>query len=324
MLSPAAYLVDLLHFLDVTRCRQRFRSTWRSGHHDVPYPYPFATIGDWFAAGIPRRSSCPRSTSCSPAGSPVPPAECENTNTALPALDLVNETLEHFVAHDLRLDGYRGHTTPADVSPPELAANPQFTLDAAYDVLTGADPDIPIPPIAPLPFDLPLERLRRLFAGFGGSDTTLARCHAPCSRADESLERADDEGYGWRDVWMEQLGLSRAEHRLLVDHTVPLATRVRAFSPMTPETDVVATLSNAKTLCRRVAISYEELVGILRTRFVNPHGDLLGKLEGLGVPIGTIKAFHDGLLSDEQFTAALSPHVDPVPYGGDVLAWATR
>jgi hypothetical protein len=34
-------------------------------------------------------------------------------------------------------------------------------------------------------------------------------------RTDDAIERANDASYGWRDVWMEQLGLSRAEHTLL-------------------------------------------------------------------------------------------------------------
>ena len=42
------------------------------------------------------------------------PLTCENTNTALPYIDLVNETLEYFIANKtqkLSLNSYLGHDT---------------------------------------------------------------------------------------------------------------------------------------------------------------------------------------------------------------------
>ena len=67
------------------------------------------------------------------------PLTCENTNTPLPYIDLVNETLEYYVANSLSLDGYAGHNTDGDAQPEELLASPQFVSDAAYTALAQAE-----------------------------------------------------------------------------------------------------------------------------------------------------------------------------------------
>ena len=59
-------------------------------------------------------------------------------------------------------------------------------------------------------------------------------------------------------------------------------------------------LDSAKKFCRRVGISYEELVTILKTRFVNPDSHLTPRLNRLGIPFATLKAFKGGLIDDVQ------------------------
>ena len=86
---------------------------------------------------------------------------CANTNTALPYIDIVNETLEYFVASGLTLDGYQGHDTGDEISSAELLASPQYTDDAAYAILRDAF----FPP--PLPFSLPLALLRLQLQNLG-------------------------------------------------------------------------------------------------------------------------------------------------------------
>jgi hypothetical protein len=79
-------------------------------------------------------------------------------------------------------------------------------------VLAGKGTPAPLlPPAPPLPFHQPLEHLRRLFGAFLAPLPRVMEV----LRTDDAIERANDAGYGWRDVWMEQLGLSRAEHTLL-------------------------------------------------------------------------------------------------------------
>src|SRR5262249_41014340 len=105
VLSPAAYLVDLLHYIgpdnDVWTA---FAANWKAGHGGAPYP--FVAIEAWNAAGKPA------GTEISPLDvllSRRPdiqhlPLTCDNTNTALPYIDVVNETLEYFVANSAQPD----------------------------------------------------------------------------------------------------------------------------------------------------------------------------------------------------------------------------
>jgi hypothetical protein len=234
VLSPAAYLVDLLQFLDR------------------------APSADDAAAGKvnPQQALLQRRPDLQHL-----PLSCENTNTALPYIDMVNETMEYFIANDvqkLSLQGYTGHDTDGAATE-DLLASPQFVMDAAY-TLVGAE-FFP----TPLPFNRPLQNLRQLFTTFG---VPLAAAMEGL-RSTEDLERGSSP-YGWRDILMEQLGLSSEEHQILTDSAaVPLA-RLYGFAAATADSDVIAALSNAKSYARRVGTSYEDLVGVLQTRFVNP------------------------------------------------------
>lgn len=318
ILSPAAYLVDLLQFVDRDTARwTQFTGQWHTNHGGAPYP--FADTAAWTAAGQPADTEI---TPLQVLLSRRPdlqylPLTCQNTNTAMPYIDLVNETLEYFVTNQLSLDGYQGHSTDDRASSEQLLANPQFVQDSAYDVLAGnvAVPPL-LPPTPPLPFHQPLQRLRRLFVAF---DTTLTQT-MEALRVNDDVERAADDGYGWRDIWMEQLGMSRPEYRLLTDRTLTLAA-LYGLPAALPAADVITSLSNAKDFCTRLAISYDDLLAILATRFVNPSGILLPKLARLGVSLKTIKDFHDGVISDDDFDAELAPQVDPAQYGGDIKAW---
>src|SRR6266498_1718041 len=122
VLSPAAYYVDLLEMLDL---------------HDVPHD------GDDPQTVLFGRRPDLKNLLLT----------CENTNVALPYIDLVNEVLEHYVAHG-SLDGYTGHDTSPDATTADLLVDPTFVEAAAYTPL--ADAVYPVP----LPFHMPLEALR--------------------------------------------------------------------------------------------------------------------------------------------------------------------
>src|SRR5262249_48151922 len=68
-------------------------------------------------------------------------------------------------------------------------------------------------------------------------------------------------------------------------------------------------------------ISYEDLIELLRTRFVNPNGTLIPKWERLGVTLSTVKDFKDGTITDQQFEDALAPQLDAAQYGDDIKGW---
>jgi hypothetical protein len=284
VLSPAAYLVDLLLFIDQQN--------------------PPAGTENPQTVLLDRRPDIQHL-----------PLTCENTNTALPYIDVVNETLEYFIANTvqkLSLKDYRGHDTDGAASE-DLLASPQFVMDAAYTTLRGER----FP--APLPFHQPLENLRRYFDKFG----------VPLALAMERLRKGDDlergaNPYGWRDILMEETGLSREEYEILTDSGAVPLWRMYGFANGTADAAVIAALSNAKDYSRRVGITYDDLVAVLQTRFVSPNSDLIPKLERLGVAFATLKALKDGTITDAAFDALLPPGAaapDPAGYGGDIKAW---
>ncbi|NDU72382.1 hypothetical protein GWI34_07050 [Actinomadura sp. DSM 109109] len=106
VLSPAAYLVDLLEFLDVEPAAAGGRK-------------PLDVL-------LERRPDLQHIA-----------LSCENTEIELPYVDLVNEILEHVVVH-ASVDGYRGHDVEPGTSTAELLASPQFVDEAAYTALRAA------------------------------------------------------------------------------------------------------------------------------------------------------------------------------------------
>jgi hypothetical protein len=291
ILSPAAYLVDLLLFID----QEPTTADKKAGKEN-----PQDVL-------LERRPDIAQL-----------PLTCENTNTALPYIDVVNEALEYFIANDkqkLSLKEYTGHDTDGAASEDLLASPQSFNdgvRDAAYTTLRGER----FP--TPLPFHQPLETLRRYFEKFKVAlPLAMERF-----RKGNALER-DAAPYGWRDILIEELRLSRAEYDLLTNGTLTLA-QLYGVGPAHP--DVIATLSNARDFTRRVEITYDDLIALLKTRFINPNSDLIPKLERLGVPIATLvelKTKNDGP-TDAAFDARLRHRagaLDPAEYGGDIKAW---
>ena len=290
ILSPAAYLVDLLLFLD------------------QPYLPAGTNPQDVLLQRRPDIAHLPLT--------------CENTNTALPYIDVVNETLEYFVSNAATLDGYVGHDT-SGIASEDLLASPQFVNDAAYRTLRNEH--FPVP----LPFHLPLERLRRYFN----------KLEVPLPLAMERLRKSDDldvdrtktppppiSDYAWRDILMEEIGLSRAEHDILTSSTAVPLRRMYGFPEGTADSAVIAGLSNAKLFCRRVGISYDDLIAILKTQFINPNSGLIPKIERLGVSFATLAELktNNNAPIDAKFDALLADLAvppDPAEYGGNIKTW---
>ncbi len=230
VLSPAAYLVDLLKFLDDASAADGKRA-----------PYDVLTA---------RRPDLPQM-----------PLTCENTNTELPYIDIVIELLErHLLQH-------AGLAVPAeawdtgDALSADLIAEPQNLLPAAYDLLLR---EARYPLAAP--FDLWLATARAFTGHF----------EVPFWQLLEALRLSDlldpATGYGRAAVAWERLGLGPAERALL---TTPasLAAWPTLFGYADAPT-AAGELISARTLARRLGVSYHELTALLQTRFVNPTGDL--------------------------------------------------
>jgi hypothetical protein len=290
ILSPAAYLVDLLQFCDPPAFDKQ-----------NPQAVLFKLRPDLQHLAL----------------------TCENTNTPLPYIDIVNEALEYYIANGLTLDNYRGHDTDKSATPEELLANPQFVSDAAYGALAGGAR--PLPPTPLLPFRHALESVRRYFEKF---EAPLPRV-MEALRKNDAAERASDDDYGWRDILLEELRFSRAEY-LLLSQRDPTAgdagvmltlKKLYGFPEASANDEVIAELSNARALARRVDISYQDLVDVLKTRFINPDAELIPRAERLGVTLAQMRDFRTGALTEAQFDEALAPHLDARQYGGDVKAW---
>jgi peptidoglycan hydrolase-like protein with peptidoglycan-binding domain len=273
VLSPAAYLVDLLDFAD--------RPTSDGS------PTPLQVL-------LQRRPDLQHL-----------PLSCENTNTALPYIDVVNETLEHFVVHGLSLADYTGHDTGEQIRTEDLLASPQFVEEAAYTLLKNEA----FPP--PLPFHRPLQQLRRYVRVLtDGDDTDLATVLDDL-RAGDAIERTPGTGYGTRDILMERLGLSRQEHALLTTHTTTLPELYGLATGTTPEQAVTA-LSNAKAFARQARIGYDDVAALVTTRFVNPNAVLIPALRHLGLAMATLARVHAGTITDPELAALLPDGVSTV------------
>jgi hypothetical protein len=139
--GPAAYFVDLLEFLR------------RSGKNEAGYTPLDVLIG---AAGSPpirgRRPDLPYIR-----------LDCQNSNTPLPYVDLVNEILESYVSLGGTLDSSTAHNTPEDATADELLVTPEYTIQTAYATLAQA-----VYPLS-LPYDRFLD-IARSYLAFLGED----------------------------------------------------------------------------------------------------------------------------------------------------------
>jgi peptidoglycan hydrolase-like protein with peptidoglycan-binding domain len=312
VLSPAAYLVDLLHFLDPPADQWQVDLAQWQTDHDAPYPHADAQAWlDFQAQWAVDHPSEPV-----PDGRLSPfqvltrrrpdlarlPLTCENTHTAMPCLDVVNEILEYYVVHGrLTADAVRdtGAAQTAD-----LLAEPQYLIPEAYTVLRDASY-----PLA-LPFDLWLETVRRLLEYF---ETPLWQVLDAFRRTD-ALYATGPAPYGQATVAIERLGLSAAEYAVMADPDPVPHWHVRYGYPRAAEAQALTELSNAKNLARRLGVSYQELLDLMTTGFVNPLLARVAALPKLGLGISDVLRYqgapgHAPFSPAERaaFEAALAP-----------------
>lgn len=160
VLSPAAYLVDLLQLIE------------RWG-------------GPAYETLVARRPDIPNI-----------PLSCENTNTLLPYIDVANEILEYFVAHG-KLEEEAAHDT-AGASSAELLAEPQYVMGPAYDRLCQSHFPIQLPFDLGVEtarqlcdrFQAPLDRLLEVFSS---ADLKSGSIHNPVNIGTASLEIPNEE-----------------------------------------------------------------------------------------------------------------------------------
>ncbi|GLV54300.1 hypothetical protein KDH_11480 [Dictyobacter sp. S3.2.2.5] len=282
VLSPAAYFVDLLQFLDPhANVWTSFLNDWKSKHNNAPYPFVDQIswtdfLKQWHithpGAPDPDLQQAPYNVLIERRPDlPYLPLTCENTNTVMPYIDIVNEILEYFIAHG-NLDQNAVHDT-GNATTPELLAEPQNILPSAYDTLKKAHYPLS------LPFDLWLETVRGFFNYYQMPFWQVLDIFRP---SDELfIPQTNPKSYYRSAIFSEYLGITPSGYALFTGAN-PLTDWFTLYG-YTAENDALAALPSAKTLSRRLGVSYKELIALMETSFVNPQLHTLGILYKLGV-----------------------------------------
>ncbi|TKC95184.1 neuraminidase-like domain-containing protein [Polyangium fumosum] len=243
--GPAAYLVDLLEFLD---------------RHDSEIETPESTEENrvyWSARDV-LIGALPVDTDAPPARRPDIARlllSCKNTDTTLPYIDLVNEVLEAVVANELDGLDYLGtKDITSEGTPQELLAEPEVKYlaahNAAYTQLAAAVH----------PFDLPFhlwdEEARVYLEHLGVPRHELVEAmKLPSGNADDPLAR-------------ERLRMSKREWEIVTKQTSGAPTAYACWGM--PETDWVEELASVPLFLRQAGLSFDELRELLATKYVNP------------------------------------------------------
>lgn len=249
VLSPAAYFVDLLNFLD-------------PGLAPTGTPSPF----DELSARRPDLQEIALT--------------CENTNTALPYIDLINEILEAYIDAGLAPSARTyesGSLTTAD-----LIAEPERISAPVYDMLRGEKYPVSSP------FDLWTETMRAYCNRFGTPYADLVGVF----RQPATLFQAVGASTLTRGKLLaEQLGLTERDYELLTTagagaNGVPALYGHLAAHPVT-----VADLARVDVLTRQLGITVAELTDLVMTRFINPHIATFLRLQRAGVASDSVFAW---------------------------------
>lgn len=266
VLSPAAYLVELLQFID-------------RSNGVIEKQNPITVLFN-------RRPDIQHIQ-----------LTCENTNVALPYIDLVNEVLEHYLING-NLTTLTGRDITEETKQSDLLAEPQFVSEAACNELKKK--------VYPyhLPFNYPLEALRLLFNVW-----------------DVSLEDALSVYSTPLASRKEKLGLNEDEYKTLTDKAFKALPEYFGEAAVTTLPALNTAIADGKTFSRRIQISYEELVQLLKTRFINPGIVLTSLLQKLQISLTDLQAYYTGALNDAQMDAKIPAGTNAANYGGNVKQW---
>ena len=201
---------------------------------------------------------------------------CENTNTPLPYVDLVNEIMEFFV-----LNGAFEMMSPADkaqkalslakdtgaATAEELSVNPQYLDPDAYEPLSQAVFSFR------LPFNRPVETARVYLEHLGSSLHEVMSVFQ--NTADPTQKISDDQSLA-----RESLKITSEEFVIIAGQSTAAG---RQFFGYVDE-EVVhkdldgdsiteswrANVARAPEFLRRTGVSFSDVVDLLKTRFINP------------------------------------------------------
>ncbi|UQA60397.1 neuraminidase-like domain-containing protein [Polyangium aurulentum] len=243
--GPAAYLVDLLEFLD---------------RHDSKEAKPnnggFYSARDILIGDLSGQSGGPKGRRADVARILL---SCENTNTTLPYIDLVNEILEVSVANAVtEPDLVWQDPIESKGMPQELLAMPEVVHPAAHQAAYTAL----ITAVHPfgLPFHLWAEEARVYLEHLGVPRYQLLETFlAPMKSPPPDLGLEDQ-------IARERLGLSQRAWDILTESTPSLDAN--QYWGM-PQTNWVANIAAVPRFLKQSGLSFEELRELLDTAYVN-------------------------------------------------------
>ncbi len=219
--SPAAYLTDLLRFIG------EHLSLVKKNAAD------FLTVKDILFQRRPDLGNIK--------------LNCENTNTALPYIDLVCEILENYVAP--QQTGFSFQTT---LTPEELKATPQYVCAAAYQTIAVAD--------------FPMNSSFNLFQE--EARTYLNYLRVPRFELMGSFQDVSNPVAKVPDdvaIAAEYFGISEYEKRLIITSKQLSAGGQDVYWGF----DTSQTSVTVKEVMDRTKLNYNELLELLLVRFVN-------------------------------------------------------
>jgi hypothetical protein len=269
VLSPSSYLVDLLQFINLKK--------FDSDGNELPPTYEKENPLDVLLSKRPDLEHIQLT--------------CENTNTILPYIDLVNEILEYYVVNHT-IAGFEGFNIQ-DITTIELLANPQFVNEQAYTILKNK-----VYPFN-LPFNRSLEYLRLLYNHLKIELNEAMEKLRVNENLDVSTE--DPEPYAWREIYNEFLRISPQEYKILTNSLVKKLPAYFGENENMSFDDFNNKLSNAKVFAQKTDITYKQLIELVSTKFINPDSYLIPKLQKLAVSFADIKGFKDGTISEAEF-----------------------
>jgi hypothetical protein len=247
--------VDLLHvFLDDTR---RVNPTADKPFGTLKYPTP-AGATTRMNELLKRRPDLVKIT-----------LSCENTNTPLPYIDLVNEALESFTTLHLdsneewtdstaagaAIEAHDTGNTPAD----ELRAVPQYVKPAVYRHLATKA----VYPMT-LPFDRPLEVVRGYLGHLGTSRAEIMEVFRATSTFGSS-----EVAPTVHDVAIEVLGLSTTQAKI-IEGSSSAGWDLSEYYGYASGSGLL-NLNSVPEFLQRTGLDLNDLLELLKTRFVNPH-----------------------------------------------------
>lgn len=270
VLSPAAYFVDLLELLR------------KSPANKAGYTPLDVLIGKDPAAAEP--PDVLNGTYQTVAGRrpdlSALPLTCENTNTAMPYIDLVNEILEYFIAHSSL--GPEAAYDTGGATTADLTAEPQHLLPQVYttDLRKAVYP-------LNLPFDLWIETVRGFLRYFKHPLAEVLETLRPVDKL-ELFTDPSSHAYYRAQILAESLGLSPAEYGLLTvtdpaTHIPSVQNWFQLYGSIDEPTVLngkldptdltqylVPPLKFARHLSRTLGLTYQELTDLVTTGFLNP------------------------------------------------------